>query len=96
MIFCPLRSAAGAVVTHWRSMMGSLVPIELVSNDLTLLGPKIQTSKLNQSTRVVKIDVYYTILRLKELLVQKLSERVWKFGSFSDKIRVKSSATSSK
>ena len=34
-------------------------------------------------------------VRLKELLVQKLTGRVWKFGSFPDKIRVKSSETSS-
>ena len=36
--------------------------IELVSDNLTLFCPKnFQTSKLNQSTRVVKFDVYYTI-----------------------------------
>ena len=35
---------------------------ELVSDDLILLNPKhIETAKLNQSTRVVKIDIYYTI-----------------------------------
>jgi len=33
--------------------------------------------------------------RLEELLLQKLTERDWKFGGFSDKIRVKSSETSS-
>ena len=39
--------------------------IELVSDDLTLFVKKIQASKLDQSTRVVKIDVYYTILSFK-------------------------------
>jgi len=34
-------------------------------------------------------------VRLKELLVQKLTERVWKSGSFSDEIRAKSSKTRS-
>ena len=38
------------------------IHVELVSDDLTLFYPKIiETSKLDQSTRVVKIDVYYTI-----------------------------------
>jgi len=36
--------------------------VDLVVEDLTLFCPKnFQTSKLDQSTRVVKIDVYYTI-----------------------------------
>ena len=35
--------------------------VELVFDDLMLLNPKhIQTSKLNQSNRTVKIDVFYT------------------------------------
>ena len=37
--------------------------------------PEDQTSKLNQSTRVVNIDVYYTIRPFKKILVQKLTER---------------------
>ena len=36
--------------------------VELVSDDWKLFCPKkIQTSKLSQSTRVVKIEVYYAI-----------------------------------
>jgi len=70
--------------------------IELVSHNLTLFYPKnIQFSKLNQSTRVVKIDFTTLFVHLKELLVQNLTEKSFKVWKFSDKIRAKSFETSS-
>ena len=36
---------------------------------------KLPNFKLNQSTRVVKVDVYYTVRPFKNILVQKLTER---------------------
>ena len=43
-----------------------------------------------QSTRVVKIDIYDTVRPFKRTPDKKLTDRVWKFGRVSDKIRVKS------
>ena len=58
--------------------------IELVSDDLTFFCPKnFQTSKLNQSTRVVKIVVDYTIRPFKRTpgtKVDRKSLEVWEFS----------------
>ena len=51
-----------------------------ITGDVTMTdidGPFVaQTSKLHQSTRVVKIDVYYTIRPFKRLPVEALGGRV--------------------
>ena len=80
---------------QWRYGKQSM-SLEPVSDDLTLFVRKnFHISKLNQSTRVVKIGVYYTIRPFKRTPGTKVDWKSLEFWIFSDKIGVKPSETSS-